>query len=377
MRFALISMALMVGVGTAHAAEPAPYEEPIIEIHGFVSPGYVLTTSGTNFLARSDDGGSVEFVEVGLNFTKQLTPDLRLGLQLFARDLGPVGDYTPKIDWFYLDYRFRDWLGFRAGRVKIPFGLYNETVDIDAARVPVLFPQSVYPVNDREFLLAQTGAELYGYVPLGDVGALSYAVYAGTIFLANESAFSQGGALAITIPYVFGGRVVWETPLQGLRFAASVLAGQIEVENPVIFGEIDAILWVASMELAIDDFTLAAEFGRWNLALTTTNQELAPDTESTTDRGYVMLSYRVNHWFQPGIYYAVLSAADRSDRRDGRYHDVALTLRFDVNEHWLWKVEGHYVNGTAMLLSSLNDDTPLAELPAAWGALLVKTTAYF
>ena len=31
-------------------------------------------------------------------------------------------------------YGFADWLGMRAGRVKIPFGLYNEVNDVDSGR---------------------------------------------------------------------------------------------------------------------------------------------------------------------------------------------------------------------------------------------------
>ena len=97
-----------------------------------------------------------------------------MGVQIFARDLGPIGDYGVKADWFYLDYRWRDWLGVRAGRNKIPFGLYNDASDADSARVPVLLPQSVYPTRNRDFLLAQTGVEVYGYLGLGPGGALDY-----------------------------------------------------------------------------------------------------------------------------------------------------------------------------------------------------------
>ena len=105
-----------------------------VEMHGFVSQGFIKTTNN-NYLANSKRG-SFEFTEVGINFTKSLSDRMRLGVQLFARDLGPVGDYKPQFDWFYLDYRFADWLGIRAGRTKLPFGLYNEINDIDSARVP-------------------------------------------------------------------------------------------------------------------------------------------------------------------------------------------------------------------------------------------------
>src|ERR1700753_3437607 len=82
---------------------------PPLEVHGFVSQGALLST-GNNYLARSKRG-SFEFAEVGLNFTAQLTSRLRLGLQLFTQDLGPLGNYQARADWFYLDYRWRDWLG--------------------------------------------------------------------------------------------------------------------------------------------------------------------------------------------------------------------------------------------------------------------------
>ena len=59
--------------------------------------------------------GSFEFYEVGLNFTVALIEKLRTGVQLFARDLGPIGNYTPRADWFYLDYRFEDSAYVRAG----------------------------------------------------------------------------------------------------------------------------------------------------------------------------------------------------------------------------------------------------------------------
>src|SRR5688572_13264616 len=138
--------------------EPLPDESPappvpLVEIHGFVSQGFIVTTDN-DYLAESERG-SFEMAEVGINFTRALTDRLRAGVQLFARDLGDIGDYDATVDWFYLDYRWHDRLGLRAGRVKLPFGLYNDTSDIDAARVPILLPQSVYPTQNRNFLLAQ------------------------------------------------------------------------------------------------------------------------------------------------------------------------------------------------------------------------------
>jgi len=49
--------------------------------------------------------------------------------------------------------------------------------------VAILLPQSVYPLQARNFLFAQTGAEIYGFVRLPGAGAIEYRLFGGTIFI--------------------------------------------------------------------------------------------------------------------------------------------------------------------------------------------------
>jgi len=63
--------------------------------------------------------------------------------------------------------------------------------------------------------------------------------------------------------------------------------------------------------------------------------------------------------------------------RRAQQHDAALTLRFDLDVHWLLKLEGHYLVGTADVNPALNGGLPRADLTRSWGAFLAKTTAYF
>jgi hypothetical protein len=60
-----------------------------------------------------------------------------------------------------------------------------------------------------------------------------------------------------------------------------------------------------------------------------------------------------------------------------RQQDATLTLRFDINSHWLVKVEGHYMDGTAGLVNALRISPPPANPARTWSTFLVKTTAYF
>jgi hypothetical protein len=363
-----------------------------VEVHAFASQGFILT-SNNNYLDENTTHGSAQFSEIGLNFTKSLTDNLRLGLQLFAEDLGPTGTFNAQVDWFYLDYRWKDWLGFRAGRVKIPFGLYNEINDVDSARVPILLPQSIYPVENTNYLLAQTGGEIYGYLKSRAVGGLEYRIYGGTILV--DTLIPPSAAIQVqdlNVPYVFGGRLLWETPLEGLRVAGSVQALSIdatllEAQMPMlpVTLKIPAELWVASAEYAAHDLLLSAEYSRWYVQ-STSNVPADQIPVTTSERAYVMASYRATTWLQPGVYYALEfpNIADRistdSPGHPGRQnvqHDVATTLRFDINSHWLIKLEGHFMSGTAELDSTLNGGTPLSGLDRNWEVFLAKTTAYF
>jgi hypothetical protein len=378
---ALLCLAALVAPRAAAAQEDEP--SPLLkgpEIHGFVSQGYIRTTEN-NYLAKSSGRGSFEMAEVGLNFTQQLTDKLRAGVQLFARDLGPIGNYDIKADWFYLDYRFADWFGLRAGRTKLPFGLYNEINDVDAARVPILLPQGVYPNIGRDFLLALTGLELYGRLATGALGALDYRLYGGTIFLEIPAA-SAPTVQEFGVPYLIGGRLLWETPIEGLRLGGSLQKMRIDAKavQQATLVEVKApvTLWLASIEYAFGDLQLAAEYGRWNSTRTSNTPALYPPLAAIRENGYVMAALRLTDWFEPGAYYSVLfpNAKDRKGP-ENQQHDVALTLRFDLNAHWLFKLEGHYMVGTADLSAALNDAVAPAELEDHWGSFLAKTTVYF
>lgn len=379
----LVAALLTLAPQAAAAELDLGVDLPPVAIHGFVSPGFVVSI-GNEYLAKSSEG-TFEFVEVGINFTSQLTEQLRIGVQIFARDLGRRGDYTPKADWFYLDYRIADWIGLRAGRTKLPFGLLNEVNDIDQARVPILLPQSIYPITNRDFLLAQTGVELYGYVVMGDAGALDYRIYGGTIFFdVDSSAGGQFDVDELSVPYLVGGRLMWETPAPGLRVGGSVQALRLDTTLSVtqpqpltLTADIEALLWVVSLELTVDDAMVAMEYSRWHVQTHSSQPTLIPEAEVISERAYALFSYRVD-WFTPGVYYSVLFP-DVDDRtgREQRQHDVALTLRFDINEFWLVKVEGHYMNGTAATEPILNGGRPRSELDEDWAVFLLKTTAWF
>jgi hypothetical protein len=374
----LLVVSLLVLARPALAADDPEGLLSDIEIHAFVSQGFIKTTEN-NYLVPRSKRGSFDLTEVGINFTKAITDRLRLGVQFFGGGLVTTGAYNAKTDWFYLDYRWRDWLGVRAGRVKLPFGLYNEVNDVDSARLPILLPQSTYPVANRNFLLAQTGFELYGYHGFDALGALEYRLYGGTILFDLTSPpnplFSIKDA---DFAYLAGGRLMWETPIEGLRAGGSLQALRLDAQlqgvmNPkeLETAEIPVILWMTSIEYSAHDWLLAAEYGRWHSETKTSNPAWVPATKpQTNERYYAMAGYRVAPWLQVGTYYAGYYV--HYTIRDGaqnQQHDVAGTLRFDITPNWLIKLEAHYMHDTAALGAGT--------FPPNWAVFLLRTTAYF
>lgn len=77
----------------------------------------------------------------------------------------------------------------------------------------------------------------------------------------------------------------------------------------------------------------------------------------------VSASYRFTDLFSMGAYYSIFYP-DKDDKdgdnlvvkSDAWEKDLALTLKFDLNEYTVFKVEGHSVDGTAHVNRTDNPD---------------------
>src|SRR5579864_2099351 len=86
-----------------------------VQIHGFASQGFVYTDEN-NWLTMHTSKGSGAFTDFGANISMQVTDKLRIGAQVYDRNLGNLGEWHPSVDWAVVDFRFKNWLGFRGGK---------------------------------------------------------------------------------------------------------------------------------------------------------------------------------------------------------------------------------------------------------------------
>jgi len=385
---------------------------PSVDVHGFVSQGYLHST-GNDFAAGSTDG-TFAYNEVGLNISSQVTDRLRVGAQLFAYDLGDYGNNELLIDWAYGDYRHNDLIGARLGRFKLPMGLYNEMLDLDLAFTAVLLPQAVYDARYRELFGGLNGIQLYGILPLGAIGSVEYQIFAGSTNLSNDgylaeqftsSGLGMQAVDSLGVDSISGLNLNWRPPVTGLRLNAALLyADDVEVRgsmsqvvapltvNLPVSATIDQfIIGSLGFEYSADRITLAGEYrvlhGNVDVKVDAsqvgggivTDQEL-----SRTDGGYLMAAYRLNDAWEIGSYYGFYWN-NRNDRDGDRFadnnqdrfrawqRDLAVTVRWDINPSWIVKIEGHYIDGTAML----PPDTDPDEWERHWFLFAAKTTLSF
>lgn len=235
-----------------------------------------MKSTENDFLVAQSKNGTHELNEVGITINTQINPKFRVGLQLLSRDFGNAGNNHTQLDWGFADYRFKDYLGFRFGKVKLPFGLYNEGRDTDVLRPMAFLPQSIYDEQYRPYLLAYQGTGLYGDIVMGGMGSLEYHVYTGSMNLDKDEivmkvtndvatkvikqgiigstiqtlmgmgmTYDTAYATAISAVHfdgfayteakctgLYGGTLFWNTPLQGLKTGASFAKVDLEFYSP-------------------------------------------------------------------------------------------------------------------------------------------------
>lgn len=336
-----------------------------VQIHSFGSQGF-MASDQNNYLTTNTSQGSFSFTDVGANISMQVTDNLRIGAQIYDRDIGKLGQWHPQLDWAVADYKLKDWFRVRGGVVKTTFGLHNDTQDVDYLQTFALLPQSVYPTDLRDALIRHRGGDIYGSVPLGRLGSLSYTAFGG------ERVDSLYGGYILLLQGVginmnsyggpqYGGDLKWNTPLKGLLVGASRLdediTGKGDYNPAVLFGgppssspyqEHSLSDWADQLygQYTIGNLTVESEYRRWYRYQSIFNNLFTVTTDTRT--WYADTYYRISKRFTVGGYYSHFVADWRTPHfyPGNHLYDKVLTLRADLKSYWDVKVEGHFMNGT-------------------------------
>ena len=344
-----------------------------LHVHGFASQSLVHA-SGNKLGDGSNRGVSTEFRELGSGFTWLPAPEWTVSAQALSRWHGESDSGAMRLDYGFVDKRVistqESALGVRVGKIKNPYGLYNESRDVPHARPGILMPQSVYMDRARSLWLSANGVALYGHRYSEDS-----LITAQLNVIKPESDSMDLSYLVVGEPGKLEGRASWlgqltysispkarvGLSLAQLRFgfgpqpASRLLPGNTQLTAALLSAEIASANWAAVFEYG------QAQVDSRNYG--NSRQAMVIEMDNTVESGYAQLTRRLGPNWEAFLRYDVFFS-DKNDRYGKRLQQLtgapesALYYRFAKDATvgvrwtkgpWSWAGEWHNVTGTAWL----------------------------
>lgn len=373
---------IKLAVATALAASSAGAQgltPQNVEIHGFGSWNAGATNNENLYLGGQKRGSSLNTVG-GVTLTGRLDERITFTTQVkFEFD----GATQPALDYVFAQYQFHDAFKVRAGQVKQPFGLYTETIDIGTLRPFLAPPEAIYGPTGN-IAEAYRGLGFTGNVDLPAHFSLDYDVYGGGLnrdeYEATLDAYrvmqgrhqwsqvvGEGIGTEIT-DQLYGGRVMFNLPVSGLRLGASGYHGN--TYEPPSPGRSNVAATIFSFEYAANRVALRSEALR--------------EWEGDHDRQngwYYEGAYRLfGGWQVAGLFDRATThlkgkkpgcAAPCQDKPElGQslldHKELAGGLNYIFSPNFVMKLSYHYVEGNRFAQPS--GDVLVSQLSSAWAA---------
>lgn len=298
-------------------------------VHGFLSQAYADATDMPIFGIPT--GGTADLRAAALQLRLAATRRDNLVVQFSHRRLGgsllATLEETMELDWAYYSHRFGA-VSARVGRFPMPRGLFNEIRDVGTLlpfyrASKAFYSSGVETVDgarvDYEFAIGGWEIESVGFY--GDFDLKVQFTGSDGLVVVN-SAWEKS----------FGGQVVVNTPVQGVRFGFTGLRADPDDSEP-------AYIWTGSADASFERFFVRGEY------------ELAHVKNSTDYEAYYgQAGVRVlsGLWLNGQAEWntnTILSPGPAFGAEIKAIRDYALGVSYAVNSHLVLKVEGHSFKG--------------------------------
>ena len=362
---------------------------PEHQVHGFAAQGFALS-SGNNIIGDSTSG-NFQYFEMGVNGTVQTDYRVQFSAQELVRKSGSLDDGDLRLDYGFADLQALTGPvvdgGLRIGRVKNPFGLFNETRDVVFTRPGILLPLSVYfdTSGVRSLLFSSNGGQLYAgwshdsqYTSVVATKALNYKLTDDDKRVFGGGTLPLPGDLRLNDFVV--GRLMNEWDSGIVRLALSYVHGELSY-SPAPSDPVPA------QSLGLDLYVLSARYNAERYSVTGEYELTQSDGSGADSDGfYLQGDYRLlPHWSAMARLDA--SFKNRDDRSGSRCTDAAggptdahrcytkgigAGLNWQPAEHWGVWGELHYFDGSSAVPAIEN----VGRTPDSHWTLLLLMAAY-
>lgn len=112
-----------------------------VRFNGFFSTGFARASNDAGYAGITEDSEVKDLSLFALQGTFDVTQKSQIVMQLVGRG---EDDWEPQVEWAYLSHRPTNNLQVRAGKMRIPFFMYSDSLEVGYAQPWARPPQSVY-----------------------------------------------------------------------------------------------------------------------------------------------------------------------------------------------------------------------------------------
>lgn len=334
----IVLMSLLVtlpqGAEDVPAAVPvAAPEEPRLVVHGYLAQAYAIA-SGAQILGIPTDG-TFDYRTAALQFRVAVAHDDSFVLQLSQERLGESPSMRARnevdLDWVFYQHQFgRNWSA-RLGKVKLPFGIYNE-IRFVGPLLPFFRATDVFYGEGSYTFDSVNGAVVSSHLFTKHRFNVDADVWAGEwrLLQLDNTTFARaknGG----------GGQLWLNTPVTGLRFGLGGHRSTWRDSLSVPRGQKDHHRkWAASADGNFSRLRLNAEYGQDHF------------DGGSFQAGYAMASVHMNDKL------SLTAQASRSHVKLTGLHvdldivrDYAVAASYALRTSVLLKAEHHWAHGNS------------------------------
>ena len=336
------------------------------KISGFGTVAYGVDENYSGYAGYGRDGTFEPESKFGLQMDFKINTKTSATIQFTANE---KSDFN--VEWAYIAHSFDNTLTVRAGKLRSPFFLVSDYLDVGYAQITVRPPNEVYDVFNMS---NYTGIDLLYPIVLGDGELTLQPIFGSSTARANniqgvdtKDAADVENMYGMAATYIYN-----DFTFRGSYFVTNIDntngTGKESADSPfltyadsafLIYG--DASFMGLGFVYDNGAFIVQSEYTALNI------DDKFPDTESA----YIMLGYRINE-FTPYLMGAMVDTSD-DDERTGvigaiaSYERTALSggVRWDFMANIALKLDVTYVdykNTSGGYVSNVNFDNGFPEV---------------
>ncbi|XOF34107.1 MAG: porin [Candidatus Electrothrix sp. YB6] len=320
-----------------------------VSVHGFGGWVYGKTDNenefyGDKYYGDWDTDETVENFNFFLNIRTEITEDLTVYLQ--PGFISTDEERETKIDYAFVEWYLSDLVTYRAGKIRVPFMLFNEIYGVGTVRPFLFLPQGIY--NPR----IQIPEYYQGAGMRGDFfdnyscccnWQLSYDIFGGSTFLyESNDVYNVTDIERYSIKGMLGGRLVLHPPVDRLQLSLSSYTGEQEARRNdggvITEFEFGTALFIGgSIEYLNDKWNLRSEY----MVAERDENQIGGVGDAEYTSWYAEAAYRLTEHWQLAARYEEIENPDNNpypceDKRLSSDHTLKKSTEWTIGlNYWV------------------------------------------